>query len=141
MNHKEPVMYVIMGVSATIFNWIIYALFVRVMPMELANAFSWGGTLVFAYITNKLFVFDSWNFEKRVLFKEFSVFATARGITGVLEIVLLPQMYALGLKEATFGIHGMQAKIAVCLIMVVVNYFCTKRMVFVNSNEKSLTNI
>ena len=49
MQHKESLMYVVMGVSATVFNWGIYSLLVTFLPMELANAGSFAMTLIFAY--------------------------------------------------------------------------------------------
>ena len=59
MQHKESLMYVVMGVSATVFNWGIYSLLVTFLPMELANAGSFAMTLIFAYVTNKIYVFES----------------------------------------------------------------------------------
>ena len=50
MQHKESLMYVVMGVSATVFNWGIYSLLVTFLPMELANAGSFAMTLIFAYV-------------------------------------------------------------------------------------------
>lgn len=130
MNRKEPVMYVTMGVSATIFNWLVYAMLVLYMPMALANALSWTATLLFAFVTNKCYVFGSRTWERRVVFREFIAFLTARGLTGILEIVLQPQLYAWGLDQALFGIEGMEAKITVCLSMALLNYFSTKWIVF-----------
>ena len=95
MQHKESLMYVVMGVSATVFNWGIYSLLVTFLPMELANAGSFAMTLIFAYVTNKIYVFESRSWGMRRVLREFCAFATARGVTGLLEIFLQPQLYLL----------------------------------------------
>ena len=78
MQHKESLMYVVMGVSATVFNWGIYSLLVTFLPMELANAGSFAMTLIFAYVTNKIYVFESRSWGMRRVLREFCAFATAR---------------------------------------------------------------
>ncbi len=113
MQHKESLMYVVMGVSATVFNWGIYSLLVTFLPMELANAGSFAMTLIFAYVTNKIYVFESRSWGMRRVLREFCAFATARGV------------------------KGLQAKVVVCLTLSIVNYFSTK-LIFLKSSQKTL---
>lgn len=139
MQHKESLMYVVMGVSATVFNWGIYSLLVTFLPMELANAGSFAMTLIFAYVTNKIYVFESRSWGMRRVLREFCAFATARGVTGLLEIFLQPQLYQMGIDGALLGVKGLQAKVVVCLTLSIVNYFSTK-LIFLKSSQKHLTN-
>ena len=127
---KELVMYTVMGVSATIVNWCVYSILVPYTNIAFANALSWLITLVFAFVTNKIYVFDSRSWEKHIVIKEMISFTTARGITGFLEVFLQPQLYAMGLNQSLFGVDGLVAKITVCLSLVIVNYFSTKLIVF-----------
>ena len=127
---KELVMYTVMGVSATIVNWCVYSILVPYTNIAFANAFSWFITLVFAFVTNKIYVFDSRSWDKHIVIKEMISFTTARGITGFLEVFLQPQLYAMGLNQSLFGVDGLVAKITVCLSLVIVNYFSTKLIVF-----------
>ena len=127
---KELVMYTVMGVSATIVNWCVYSILVPYTNIAFANAVSWLITLVFAFVTNKIYVFDSRSWEKHIVIKEMISFTTARGITGFLEVFLQPQLYAMGLNQSLFGVDGLVAKITVCLSLVIVNYFSTKLIVF-----------
>lgn len=129
---KELIMYSVMGVSATIVNWCTYSVLVPYTNIAIANALSWMITLVFAFVTNKIYVFDSRSWEKSLVIKEMISFAAARGITGFLEIFLQPHLYALGLNQSLFGVDGLVAKITVCLLLVIVNYFSTKLIVFRN---------
>ena len=127
---KGLVMYTVMGVSATIVNWCVYSILVPYTNIAFANALSWLITLVFAFVTNKIYVFDSRSWDKHIVIKEMISFTTARGITGFLEVFLQPQLYAMGLNQSLFGVDGLVAKITVCLSLVIVNYFSTKLIVF-----------
>ena len=127
---KELVMYTVMGVSATIVNWCVYSILVPYTNIAFAYALSWLITLVFAFVTNKIYVFDSRSWDKHIVIKEMISFTTARGITGFLEVFLQPQLYAMGLNQSLFGVDGLVAKITVCLSLVIVNYFSTKLIVF-----------
>ena len=128
--HRELILYIVVGVSMTFFNWIAYSDMVEVMPMFFANAFSWGLTTVVTFLMNKIFVFESRSFEKRIVAKDFISFVTARGVTGMLEIVMQPQLFAMGMDHPLFGVEGLEAKITVCVILSIVNYISTKRWVF-----------
>lgn len=128
--NRELILYIMVGVSMTFFNWIAYSDMVEVMPMFFANTFSWGLTTVVTFLMNKIFVFESRSFEKRIMAKEFISFVTARGVTGMLEIVMQPQLFAMGMDHPLFGVEGLEAKITVCVVLSIVNYVSTKRWVF-----------
>ncbi|MBO5483661.1 MAG: GtrA family protein [Lachnospiraceae bacterium] len=128
--YKEIIMYLIIGVLTTVFSWIVYAVFVRVMPMAVANALSWFVTVLFAYVTNKLFVFDSKSWEWRLVVRESISFFGARGATGVFEVVAQPAFYAIGLNQSWLGVEGMAAKILTSAVVMVLNYVCSKLFVF-----------
>lgn len=59
--YKEIITYIIFGVLTTLVSWGSYALFVNLMSMSvfLGNLLSWICAVAFAYVTNKLWVFDS----------------------------------------------------------------------------------
>ena len=61
LKYKEVIMYLIFGVATTLVNWIVYSLLMKtsVVNMTVSNAIAWFTAVVFAYITNKLFVFES----------------------------------------------------------------------------------
>lgn len=134
--YREFVTYVGVGVSSMIFNWIIYSVLVSVVPMAVANAASWVITVVFTFLLNKVYVFESRCFQKKVVLREMVSFLTSRGVTGVLEIVLQPQLYAWGMTGALLGVEGLEAKVTVCIGLSIVNYFSAKWIVFRPVNEK-----
>lgn len=135
--HRELLLYTAVGVAMTVFNWLAYSDMIDIMPMFFANAFSWGLTTVVTFVLNKVFVFQSKSFERKVVTKEFISFVTARGVTGFLEIVMQPQLYALGMDHPLFGVEGLEAKVTVCIVLSIVNYVSTKLLVFRTSVENA----
>lgn len=85
---------------------------------------------MFAYVTNKLFVFDSKSWEWRLVVRESISFFGARGATGVFEVVAQPAFYAIGLNQSWLGVEGMAAKILTSAVVMVLNYVCSKLFVF-----------
>lgn len=138
--HKEFILYTVVGVAMTLFNWLAYSGLVELMPMFFANSFSWGLTTLVTFLMNKIFVFESKSFEKNIVIKEFISFVTARGVTGMLEIFMQPQLYAMGMDQPLFGVEGLEAKITVCVILSIVNYVSTKMLVF-RSNVKRMESV
>ena len=61
LKYKEVIMYLIFGVATTLVNWVVYSLLMKTsaVNMTISNAIAWFTAVVFAYITNKLFVFES----------------------------------------------------------------------------------
>lgn len=128
--YKEIIMYLIVGVVTTVFSWVTYAIFVKFMPMAVANALSWFVTVLFAYITNKVFVFESRSWEMAVVAKEAASFFGARAATGVFEIIAQPTFYAIGMQQVILGVEGLAAKILTSAIVMVLNYIFSKLFVF-----------
>ena len=90
--HWEVLSYLIFGVLTTLLNIVLYALFSRLFGYTAAN--SWGNVLdnalciVFAYCTNRAFVFRSRTTGKAMA-KEFGTFVTCRLGTMVLDAAIM----------------------------------------------------
>lgn len=132
IKYKEVIMYLIFGVATTLVNWIVYSLLMKtsVINMTVSNAIAWFAAVVFAYITNKIFVFESKSWNPAEVWKEVVKFFGARIATGVIEIVGLPLLYYIGVKQSIFGVEGFLAKILVSVIVVILNYVFSKIFVF-----------
>lgn len=139
--YREFILYTTVGVSATAINWITYSILVAFMPMIIANALSWGITVIYTFVTNKIYVFHSLSFERKIVCKELITFLASRGITGVLEVVAQPQLYAMGMNKPLFGVEGLEAKVTVCIILSIVNYISTKLFVFRENDTKTMESI
>lgn len=131
-NNREVVSYLFFGVCTTLVSWLSYSLFVKVflVSIEVSNVVSWVCAVLFAFITNKIFVFESKSFEKKTFIKEFVSFITSRLFTGIIEIIGVPFLVRVGLSQTIFGISGMLSKIVVSIIVIILNYIFSKLFVF-----------
>ena len=70
--YKEQILYLAFGVVVTLVNWVVYAVLVTVVNLgiTLSNAIAWAVTIITAFVTNKLFVFESKSVGKLSVFKE-----------------------------------------------------------------------
>ncbi len=134
--YKEFISYSVVGVSLTFANWLIYAACIERMPMLMANIFSWMVVVIMAYVGNKVFVFQNNDWEIHNVFREMITYFGARGATGVVEVFAQPMLFQLGINQSLFGVSGLPAKILVSLIVMVMNYSCTKLLVFRQSDAK-----
>jgi len=96
----------------------------------LANVIAWIAGVAFAFVTNKIWVFESKSWKPRVALKELWLFVAARLLTGVLDWVGVPLLIAIGLDQPLFGIYGFAAKIIVSVIVVILNYVFSKLFIF-----------
>lgn len=145
IKYKEIIMYLIFGVLTTVVSWGSYAIFERVFKdaivdtnvlVAVANVLSWVVAVLFAYVTNKLFVFESKSFKPTTLFKELGLFVGSRLASGAVEWVGVPFLVWVGLNQTVFGIEGMVAKVLVSIIVVILNYILSKLIVFKKEKTK-----
>lgn len=95
-----------------------------------ANTIAWVVGVLFAFFTNKLFVFESKSWSPAVAGKEFVAFVGARVFSFVVESVMMFVMVSvMGLKEII-------AKIIVAVVVVILNYVFSKLFIFKNKEEK-----
>lgn len=130
-NMQEIIRYLIFGVGTTVVNWLVYTLCVTLLHLDitLSNAIAWVVSVLFAFVTNKLWVFQS-DSKNKDLIKEIALFFSARMATGVLEIFLPSILVSIGLNQSLFGIPGFAAKMTVTVLVIILNYIFSKKVVF-----------
>ena len=136
--YKEIISYVFWGAMTTAVSFLTYSLFTLLFTafldataaVTIANVLSWVCAVLFAFISNKLWVFDSKSFEKKVVLPEFLKFLSSRIATGVIEIAGLPLLMLLGLGGELFGIEGLLAKLIINVIVIILNYVFSKLLIF-----------
>ena len=128
--YKEIIMYLIFGVLTTLVSLVCYSLFVELFRFSItvSSVFSWIIAVSFAFVTNKLFVFESK--KKATVFREAIPFFIGRGITGAIDMFLPELLFAIGLRAELFGVKGLLAKIIVNIIVIILNYVFSKLFVF-----------
>ena len=132
IKYKEVILYLFFGVATTVVNWIVYGALMSAdtMSMTFANIMAWIAAVLFAFVTNKWFVFESKSMEKKKLLVEFGMFVGSRVVTGLIEIIGLPVLVYLGMNQRLFGIEGFLAKMVVSVVVIVLNYVFSRILVF-----------
>lgn len=127
--YKEIINYLIFGVLTTIVNFIIYFLCIDIFNIHyiFANSIAWFFSVLFAYITNRIFVFEQVNFGIYGIIREISLFFIARLLSGVIETGLL------FILVDYIGISSKISKVAVAVIVVILNYVFSKLIIFKKS--------
>ena len=130
--YKDIIIYLFFGGVTTGVNWVTYTICVSLLniSINISNVIAWVMAVAVAFITNKLFVFNSKSFNFKILIKEISLFLSSRIFSGVIEILGVPFLIAIGLNQSIFGIDGMFAKIMISVIVVILNYVLSKLVVF-----------
>ena len=137
--YREQIMYLIFGGLTTIINWLVYVLLVTVgQDIVVTNVIAWLVDVLFAYVTNRAFVFQCKATDQKEVFKEFVRFFGSRVATGIVEIVGFPVLYRIGLNQELLGIDGFLAKITVSVAVIILNYVCSKVIVFRKSGVKGV---
>ena len=132
VKYKEVISYLFFGGLTTIVSWGSYALFAKLcgFSINISNILSWVCAVAFAYVTNKLFVFNSKEKSTIGLLKEVGLFLSARILSGLFEIISVPLLVWIGLNQTIFGIEGMVSKVIVSVGVVILNYILSKLIVF-----------
>lgn len=146
--YKEIIMYLIFGVLTTFVSWGTYAGFTKIIPqfsifslnvstVTSSNILSWICAVLFAFITNKIWVFDSRSWKIGTTLSELWKFTASRIATGVLEWFGVPFLVSIGLNQRIFNIEGMWSKVIVSVAVVILNYVFSKLFVFKGEKKKT----
>lgn len=130
--YREVISYLFFGVATTLVNWIVYSICIKLLHLEMlpSNALAWFLAVLFAFVTNKIYVFQSRTKDLKSLIWEFCSFFGSRALTGVLEIFLPGILYSIGLNQSIFGVEGFAAKVVVSVLVIILNYVFSKLFVF-----------
>ncbi|MBQ7635903.1 MAG: GtrA family protein, partial [Lachnospiraceae bacterium] len=99
-----------------------------------AGIIAWVAAVAFAYVTNRLWVFEDRAHGAKNIALECGRFVGARVATGVIEILGTPALVVLGLEAQVFGLDV--AKLIVSVIIVILNYVFSKLFVFKKTDKK-----
>ena len=120
---RELVLYVVFGAFTFFVNIAVYFLFEDVLGVNylISNIIAWFFSVLFAYITNRIWVFES---KSPDILKEMALFFGGRIFSGVVDTAL---MY---LFIDVMMIGDTISKIVVQIIVIVLNYIFSKLTVF-----------
>lgn len=153
---KEIITYIFFGVMTTAVNLITFYIFKRIfisigwegvfnsiIPQGSslhklfiggtdyldANFIAWIVGVVFAFVTNKIWVFDSKSWAPSVAGREFTGFMGARIFSFVIETISLFILVTL------LSVNDFVAKIIVGIVVVIINYIFSKLIIFKKKAE------
>ncbi|WP_274228595.1 GtrA family protein [Clostridium sp. 'White wine YQ'] len=129
----EKMLYLIFGVLTTLVNIASYWVFTKILKLDYmsASVIAWIIAVIFAYVTNKIYVFNSRNFNAAVIFKEAVSFFAFRFLS------LLIDLLTMFILVEKMQINDMYAKVAANVIVIIMNYFSSKLFVFKKKNHAS----
>lgn len=127
IKYKEIANYLIFGVLSTVVNFVTYYITARMIGIDevISSGISWFCSVLFAYITNKIFVFESKTHGVMEFIREMVSFFLARIVSGALCDV---GTFALMVK--VLNINDIIAKIVTQVMVVIVNYIFSKLIIF-----------
>lgn len=142
-NYGEIIRYIVFGVMTTLVNFVIFYIMEKVSPGYLVNnIIAWVGAVIFAYVTNKIFVFRSSSWDLKLLLREIGGFFGARVFSlAVEEAGMWLFVDILGFGSKVFSIFGMEltgtliSKVIFAVIVIIMNYFFSKFIIFAKSKK------
>ena len=124
--YKSLIAYGVFGVMTTLVNIITYNYCYNHLGINntVSNVLAWILAVVFAYITNKMWVFESKSWQWSVLKREVSAFVSCRLATGVMDIVIM--FICVDILEW----HAMFMKLLSNVLVIILNYIFSKLIIF-----------
>ena len=123
--YNEIIMYGIFGVLTTLINLLIFYVLDKLgVNVYLNNSIAWVISVLFAFITNKLYVFNSKDTSYKIIAKEGIAFFLARIFSYFVD------MFTIFMIFQVMGINKMIAKIISNVIVIIINYLLSKIIIF-----------
>lgn len=131
LKYREAVLYLVFGGLTTLLNIVTYAVCKHVIGIGTipSNAIAWIFGVAFAYVTNKIFVFESRTESVSSLIKECLSFVWCRLATGLMDMVII---------YVTVDIlywPDMIMKILSNIIVIILNFVFSKLFIFAKKTE------
>lgn len=131
--YREQLLYLIFGGLTTVVDWgvsfVLYYLWgaaieKTVYLIHVANVIAWMAAVIFAYVTNRRWVFASTRRGVAAITGEFFVFAGGRVTTLLLQEAMFWIFFDM------LGINEYAVKLVAAVLVVIANYFISKLFVF-----------
>lgn len=129
IKYKEVILYLIFGGLTTLVNIVGYILLSRWLRMATmpANGIALALSILFAYVTNKLFVFESRTDSLSAAVREFCSFIACRLVTMAIDMLI---MYV---TVDILGWYDVAMKILANIIVIALNFVFSKLIIFKKS--------
>jgi len=124
--YREIISYIFFGGLTTIVSFVTYYIGTKYLGMHYltSTAISWLTAVLFAFITNRIWVFKSTRSGFAGIARELLMFITGRLVSGLIEMLLMFILVDLLL------IMDLVAKVICNIIIVIINYILSKLIIF-----------
>ncbi|MGX7041962.1 GtrA family protein [Leuconostoc holzapfelii] len=124
--YQDVLLYIIFGGLTTVVNVIIFSVCYNLLHTghNIAYAMAWFWAVLFAYVTNRTWVFHSTQVKKTAIFKEIWQFYTARIMTGLIGYAIL--IFGVELLRQDANIWNIIQNVFV----IIANYILSKLIIF-----------
>lgn len=118
--------YLFFGVLTTVVNYIVYLPLYNTLALSatVSNAIAWVVAVIFAFLTNKPFVFKSNDWSAKVTVPEFIKFVGCRIGSGVAETLIIL------ITVDWLSLNGNIMKLITSILTILLNYIGSKLLVF-----------
>ena len=126
LKYYDIIAYLFFGVLTTVLTYLIYWPCHNYLHLSatVSNVIAWVVAVLFAYLTNKPFVFKSHDWSMKTVVPEFGKFLGCRVGSGVMETLILL------LTVDVLQWNGNIMKIITNVLVVILNYIGSKLLVF-----------
>ena len=124
--YRDVLLYLIFGGLTTLVNYLVYFPLHHVFRVSasLSNCVAWLVAVVFAFLTNKPFVFQSHDWSSATVISEVSKFVGSRIFSGLLETVWIV------LTVDFLKWNSVAMKLIASAAVIIVNYVASRWVVF-----------
>ena len=124
--YQQPILYLFFGVCTTAVNIITYYISAHIFSLSvvLSTCLAWAISVIFAYITNKWWVFESKSLRLKAVVQEFLSFTGCRLFTGACDLLIM------FIFVDCLAMDDLFVKIASNVLVVILNYIFSKLIIF-----------
>lgn len=127
----EIISYLFFGVCTTLVNIAAYFVCSKLGYSTSASTITaWALSVLFAYLTNRYFVFEDRAQSPAGILRELISFFSCRLATGILDLAIMVVFVDF------LGINGMVIKVIANIIVIILNYVASKLLIFRNDNSE-----
>ena len=128
--YREPIAYLFFGGLTTLCNLAVYTLCTRLLHMDplAANILALAISILFAFFTNRRFVFQSTG--KEGFWREFWSFVSLRLVSSVLD------MASIAVFVTWLGLYDLAVKVVTTVAVIILNYVFSKWFIFKKTKEE-----
>lgn len=126
IRYKEMILYLFFGGCTTLVNIIVYYICAHLLLLATvpATVIAWILSVAFAYVTNRIYVFESRSRGLVAILREIGAFVSCRLLTGVMDLAI---MY---ICVDLLHFNDLIIKIISNILVIVLNYVASKLLIF-----------